>query len=70
MTEEEKLVVLWEIANEVANEDTTCDYGMGDAECAFCYGMRIYASSEFKHDDTCIVTKARALMGMKELEHE
>ncbi len=65
MTEEEKLKLLWEIAHEVAKEDPTYETGMGDVECFYCNGESDYQEHKFKHEDACIVIKARALVKEK-----
>lgn len=61
MTEEEELKALWEIAHEVATNKYLALNEYDHYECAFCVetGDRL---EDFKHDDTCIVTKARALI--------
>lgn len=62
MTEEEKLAILWEIAQEVARKNLVINDRDGyEFYCDFCEGdgNRL---EDFKHDDTCIVTKARALL--------
>lgn len=61
MTEEERLAALWKIAQEIVENDPTYETGMGDIECFYCSGDN-YSSKDFKHDDTCIVLKARALV--------
>lgn len=62
MTEEEKLAALWEIAQEVAELDSTYDDDMGDTECVYCNGDYSYQGKIFIHQDDCIVTKARTLV--------
>jgi len=55
------------IVDEVANERATVSEVYGESsmamhlECAYC-GSDSYDDSEIKHDEDCIVTKARALM--------
>jgi hypothetical protein len=63
--EQEKLAALWEIAQEVAKDDPTYSTGFGDVVCIYCNGDQTWPSGNFRHEDTCIVTKARALMESK-----
>ena len=65
MTEEETRAALWEIAQEVADTDTTAQYEHGgDQYCIFCSGREYYEEHryQFKHEPSCIVLKARALV--------
>lgn len=49
------------IIREIAKNDTAFRRYWGDYECPFCHV--IHASLDiFQHDDTCIVTRARALV--------
>lgn len=62
--EEEKLTILWEIAQELAYVQDY-DEATGELiECAFC-SIDIDPDDP-KHEPTCIVTKARELLGQKE----
>jgi hypothetical protein len=58
---------MWDIIKTVAKEDSLYETAMGGVECIYCSGTN-YSSENFKHDDTCIVVKARALMVLRESE--
>ena len=57
---------LWEIAQVVATQDTTYADDFMNNYCIFCHGEENYEdSNNYKHEDTCIVLKARALVAQK-----
>jgi hypothetical protein len=60
--------IWWDIIKEVA-KGITVAHAMGGYEyCIFCNGRDNIHHDNFKHDDTCIVVKARALMVLRESE--
>jgi hypothetical protein len=66
MTEEEKLAALWGIVQDLAENDTAFRRYWGSYECPFCHVIYDVLDS-FQHDDTCIVTRSRALIDLKGL---
>jgi hypothetical protein len=65
MNEEETLAALWEIAQEVATQDSTGNDAYASQYCPFCIGCE-YRMEPFKHEDDCIVLKARALVAQSD----
>jgi hypothetical protein len=62
LVEEETLAALWEVVQEVANKDTLSEHAFGGYEyCIFCSGHE-YRMMPFKHEASCIVLKACALV--------
>ena len=59
--EDEKLKLLWEIAQELVDKFSYHENAGADIYCMFC-GADNYISKDIKHDPKCIVTKARALL--------
>ena len=63
MTEEALQAALWEIVRKVAATDSTRwePYSDDSKECPFCDGLSELFSTDVKHENNCIVTKARKL---------
>jgi hypothetical protein len=64
--DKEKLAALWEIAKTIATQNTTYSDDFMDNYCIFCCGDENYEDPDnYKHEPSCIVLKARALVAQK-----
>ena len=67
MTEEGIEAALWEIVRELASDEPLYSDDFMDNYCIFCNGDENYEDpANYKHEPSCIVLKARALMVQKE----